>query len=300
MARKNRRKYEKTSYSDSRNNENNYLIFHNNREYIEEECPLESMDREYYEHYEKIFLNNEINKKMSHGDLLHYSSYKKKISSGEYLDRANVQRNIKQHYVGYEFDDEHRRNDYEWSIRDDDGIYYDLYRADCMKGIYCNIKEESKTYYCCYDGHHCIYCNRKCECDMKHDIDPKYHRYNDKTGIWEHIKRLPDIKANISWKLVKGSVNEILSERNYVLDRQFYWKYILENGGEWVIKFYPNLHDDHKYLTNKVNKKMDEEYNQIIEERFLRRGRGLSKIVHIFYMLNKMPIDIQNIIIERL
>ena len=40
MTRKNRRKYEKTSYCDSRNNNNHYLIFRNNREYIEEECPF--------------------------------------------------------------------------------------------------------------------------------------------------------------------------------------------------------------------------------------------------------------------
>jgi hypothetical protein len=137
----------------------------------------------------------------------------------------------------------------------------------------------------------CYYCNRECKCGLEHKIDEKYHKYDETTGIWRHIKRLPDIDAHINCKVKNDTVQNITSKKYYILDDKFYWKYAYNNN-KWLIKFYPNLHDDKRYLTDKICEKCSN-IN-------LSKDKLITKTYELFYFVSKLPIDIKNVILKYL
>lgn len=194
------------------------------------------------------------------------------ISRDEYRDIENVLKTIKKYYIGYVDGDEWRMNDCEF-VEKYEGNYYYI---------------EEKCYIDRIGGwDYKGYCNRKYECPPDQVIDSRYHMYDDKTGKWIHIKRLPDIRSNLR-RLGNFRVQEIIGKKHYVLDNKFYWKYVYENDDIIWIKFYPNLHNDIKYLIEKGRKKFSQKV-QVMNE--VRSNQ-------LFYLFYNLPVEIQNIILK--
>jgi hypothetical protein len=194
------------------------------------------------------------------------------LSLEEFADRKNILTYIENYY--------HPNIDTERINYNDNWIMYENYNY-FISNSYCRtgLKKFETRMASCY------FCNRECKCGLDHKIDEKYHKYDETTGIWRHIKRLPDIDAHINCGVMKDTVKNITSKKHYILDNKFYWKYTYNNN-KWIIKFYPNLHDDIGYLIEKICKMDATILNECIK----------NETYNLFYLISIMPLDIRNII----
>ena len=184
-----------------------------------------------------------------------------KLSRSEYLDRKNILTVIAKCYHGY-------REEYNCT-----GDYFESFEGNMY---FIDVYPPNIT---CYFNN-CYYCNRQCKCGSNHPIDTKHHRYNFKTGVWEHIKRLPNIPSLTAFYFTDPELQAI----HYVLDNKFFWRrqYI---DGVLTIKFYPNLdHYDHIHTLLRVLR---------IRFRSICKEIERNSIHDLFYRFYDLPMELQ-------
>jgi len=203
--------------------------------------------------------------KQIYENMFYYRKVRKIMTPEEYFDNKNVLHTIYRFYTNIQF------NIYDIELNDK---MYNI--AD----IYC-----TKQYYCDNQYNHHIWTN----IHMRQLTKSKFcyycgQVYDNTTNEKTHIKRLPDIISNLNYiNKKKNNVKIILSGKHYILDNKFYWKYVNLNK-IWVIKFYPNLHDDIGYLIEKICKMDTKILNECIK----------NETYNLFYLISTMPLEMRD------
>ncbi len=269
---------------------------------------IKPKDDNYLESKKMIILRDELmmgyfNKQ----DKIHYKAVENVMTAEEYMDRKNVVCYIKKYYTGYVKDDECIEN---CTIKYDDvlyniwydTLYYGKYLIGCDKGTYIigHDNVDIELSFCNRDS---FYYLEEYDIDIDYSnsikeyvedtIDQKYHRYDKITGKWVHIKRLPDIKANINCSILKKSIKDIMEEKHYILENKFYWKYIYLNNS-WVIKFYPNLHDDIEYLVDKVDRKLNDKRLLLNHNISILEQKLQDDTFQLLYLFSRLPNEMKD------
>lgn len=216
-------------------------------------------------------------------DIYNYHTLKN-ITLEEYLDKKNVLCTIYRFYLNIQL------NRYETNLEffSIDDMIYDMSDFYCKKN-YCKKQYNNHEW---NDIHHNLHKNnficQHCKLStINQNILNHYCKYiyDNITNEKIHIKRLPDIYSNLNYINRKNNVINRLSKKNYILDGKFYWKYVYLNKS-WLIKFYPNLHDDLGYLIDKICKMETTILNECIK----------NDTFNLFYLISTMPLEIRDLI----
>jgi hypothetical protein len=221
--------------------------------------------------------------KPTYDDIYYYHEVRKTMTLEEYLDKKNVLHTIYRFYLNIIL------NELQFIPIELDNITYDMSDLYCKKQYYC---KKRYNHHIWNDMHHNLWKNNficpHCDLDTIYKNILNYYCkyiYDNTTNEKIHIKRLPDIYSNLNYINYKNNVINRLSKKNYILNNKFYWKYVYLNK-MWIIKFYPNLHDDIGYLIEKICKMDATILNECIK----------NETYNLFYLISIMPIDIRNII----
>jgi hypothetical protein len=228
--------------------------------------------------------------KMTSDEVHFYSKVKKNMTKEEYLDRRNILHTILSCYrLDSEIEPDLLFNN---SILYGN-VEYSLLHTYCKKQYYC--KNHNNTHFW-REIHETV--NNKSgnvdyvcsDCKYIHKISYmeswciEFLKNCNLTNKYLPNKYLPDIYSTQNWTNSKNNIINISSEHHYILDGKFYWKYVYINN-RWIIKFYPNLHNDKIYLFDKICGLMRQHFS---------KNRLKRPTFKLFYLISTMPMDIRD------
>jgi hypothetical protein len=228
--------------------------------------------------------------KMTSDEVHFYSKVKKNMTKEEYLDRRNILHTIFSCYdLDYEIEPDILFNNSTLY----DNVEYSLLHTYCKKQFYYNNHKNNTHFW--REMHETV--NDEGDVDYVCSVCKYIHKISDMeswcieflkncnlTNKYLPNKYLPDIYSTYNWINPKNDMINISSEHHYILDGKFYWKYVYMNN-RWIIKFYPNVHDDKIYLFDKICGLMRQHFS---------KNRLKRPTFKLFYLISTMPLKIRD------